>query len=128
VERQSRYSQRKLRVSTGDRVLLVTDGVLETPGPDGRLFRRERVLEVLQEHAELDCCSMGRALLEALRRHANADELTHDDVTLLLMEFVDNTEGPAIWRMLKNRILRPKGNSHLSIFEEPPRVPVTKAD
>ena len=118
VERQSRYSQRKLRVTTGDRVLLVTDGVLETPNPDEQLFGRERVLKVLQAHAESDCPTVGRALLDALRQHANAKELTHDDVTLLLMEFVDNAEGPAIWRMLKNRILRPKGNSHLSIFDE----------
>jgi sigma-B regulation protein RsbU (phosphoserine phosphatase) len=119
VERQTRYSQRKLRVNEGDRVLLVTDGVLETTSPDEKFFGPAGVDRVLAEHPAADCRTLVDALLTALKRHADADELTHDDVTLLLVEFASNTQGPTVWRMLKNRILRPKGNSHLPAFANP---------
>jgi hypothetical protein len=45
-------------------------------------------------------------LLAALHGHATSDELTHDDVTFLLAEFVEGPPGPALWHVFKHRLLR----------------------
>lgn len=35
-----------------------------------------------------------------------SEELSHDDVTFLLAEFVDGPPGPALWHVFKHRVLR----------------------
>ena len=46
------------------------------------------------------------ARLAALHGHAASDELTHDDVTFLLAEFVAGPAGPALWQVFTHRLLR----------------------
>ena len=46
------------------------------------------------------------AILEELREHTNGAPLQHDDVSLLLIEFVDNLASPALWTALQNRLFR----------------------
>jgi serine phosphatase RsbU (regulator of sigma subunit) len=100
------FARRKLRVALGDRVLLVTDGVLEAPAPDGTEFGADGVARVLQT-AEGSCHDVARALLSALLAHAGAGALTHDDVTFFIGEVVDGPRGPALWHVVKNRLFRP---------------------
>jgi serine phosphatase RsbU (regulator of sigma subunit) len=122
VEDRARFTQRKVRANTGDRILLLTDGVLEAPAPDGELFGKQRLEVVLREQAKADQRILANGLLDALQRHVGQPTLTHDDVTFLLIEFVDNVQGSAVWRMIKNRLLRPKGNSQSAIFSPLPAV------
>jgi serine phosphatase RsbU (regulator of sigma subunit) len=100
------FARRKLRVGPGDRILLVTDGVLEAPSPDGEEFGANGVAQVLQ-HGEGPCEAVGDALLSALHAHVQADSLTHDDVTFFLGEFVDGPAGPALWHVMRNRVIGP---------------------
>ena len=100
------FARRKLRVGLGDRILLVTDGVLEAPSPEGDEFGAEGVARVLQQH-EGSCDTVGDALLTALLAHVQGDALTHDDVTFFLGEFVDGPAGPALWHVMRNRVIRP---------------------
>jgi hypothetical protein len=46
------------------------------------------------------------ALLAALLAHGGA-ALTEDDVTFFLGEVVDGPAGPAVWHVIRNRVLRP---------------------
>lgn len=100
------FARRKLRVDPGDRILLVTDGVLEAPSPEGDEFGAEGVARVLQQH-DGSCEAVGAALLAALLSHVRCDALTHDDVTFFLGEFVEGPAGPALWHVVRNRVLRP---------------------
>ncbi len=79
------YTQRSLAVQSGDRLLLYTDGVIETPDSRGRLFGMERLGAVLEEVGTASLFELKSALLAALRRHSGG-EFLHDDVTLMAVE------------------------------------------
>jgi serine phosphatase RsbU (regulator of sigma subunit) len=96
----SGYTRRRLHAAPGDRVLLVTDGVLEAPAPDGSEFGVAGVEAALAGSPD----DIAGRLLAALRAHAQIDELAHDDVTFFVGEFVDGPPGPALWHVLKNRV------------------------
>lgn len=101
------YTRHRFRVSPGDRLLLITDGVLETASPDDTPFDAP-CIEALLARESGSCEEVARSLLDALHRHAQSDDLAHDDVTFLLAEFVPGPPGPALWHVFKHRLLRQK--------------------
>ena len=106
VDRKTRYSHQVQRVTPGDRLLLVTDGVLEAPDETGELFGRERLAEVLQGNGTGSPKEQVGALIAALREYGDGAPLDHDDVSVLMVEFVDNLKSSAVWTALQNRIFR----------------------
>jgi serine phosphatase RsbU (regulator of sigma subunit) len=87
------YSRHRFRVSPGDRMLLFTDGVLETTSPDDTPFDTHGI-EILLNRDTGSCEDLA------------SDELAHDDVTFMLAEFVEGPPGPALWHVFKHRLLR----------------------
>lgn len=102
----SSYTRRKMRVTHGDRIVFVTDGVLETPGPDGEEFGVTGVQQILEETLDDRCETVADALLSALHRHAATTDLERDDVSFFVGEFVPGPPGPALWHVLRNRVIR----------------------
>jgi phosphoserine phosphatase RsbU/P len=98
------YSRARLQGTPGDRVLLLTDGILEAESPDGVEFGVAGVDAVLASTSG-SCAVVANRLLDAVRAHAACDPLTHDDVTLFIGELVDGPPGPALWHVFKNRLL-----------------------
>ncbi|HEY3705978.1 MAG TPA: SpoIIE family protein phosphatase [Terracidiphilus sp.] len=66
----SAYEQSQARLRRGDTVFLLTDGVVEAQGTDGRLLGFPRVETLLREGATAS------ALAEAAQRHGQADDIT----------------------------------------------------
>ena len=89
----------------GDRILLITDGVLDTTSPDDAPFDAHGVEALLAAGAGESCERLADRLIAALHAHADADRLAHDDVTFFLGEFTEGPPGPALWHVLKNRLL-----------------------
>ena len=106
VDRKTRYTHRVRRVAVGDRLLMITDGVLEAPNEARDLFGRERLANVLQSADGQAPYAVVLRIVEALHAHTNGVPLHHDDVSMLMVEFVDNLESPALWTALKNRLFR----------------------
>jgi sigma-B regulation protein RsbU (phosphoserine phosphatase) len=106
VEPRTRYTQRVRRVALGDRLLMITDGVLEAPNESGALFGREGLSNILQSAHDLETAALVPAITDKLREHTTGAVLHHDDVSLLMLEFVDNLESPALWTALQNRLFR----------------------
>jgi serine phosphatase RsbU (regulator of sigma subunit) len=100
------FARRRIRASIGDRVLLVTDGVLELGSSTGDEFGAQGVARVLRDAAG-SCETVASALLAALLAHGRSAALTEDDVTFFLGEVVDGPPGPAVWHVFRNRVLRP---------------------
>jgi sigma-B regulation protein RsbU (phosphoserine phosphatase) len=75
-------------INLGDRFLLISDGILETPDAQGALFGEDRLLALLHEHRHLSYSQIGEAVLDTLQSFAGKEEPQHDDVTFLLIEFV----------------------------------------
>jgi sigma-B regulation protein RsbU (phosphoserine phosphatase) len=103
------FSRSRRRVDVGDRLLLVTDGVLEAADASGRYFGASRTLQLLREHRECDLAGISQALLETIARHCGTSRFEHDDVSYLLLEFTPPPPGPALWHVVRNRVLRPLG-------------------
>lgn len=105
IDDRTGFTRRKERVRPGDRVLLVTDGVLEAPAPD-ELLGVARLERVLHQHRHEDERRLAEGIREALTAHMKEPELSHDDVTLLLLEFVPGPPAFGIWHGLKRRLFR----------------------
>jgi serine phosphatase RsbU (regulator of sigma subunit) len=99
------FTRHRFVMEQGDRVLLVTDGVLEAVSPDGAHFGDAAMEALLRADTGGDLESLPMALLESLHSHACSDRLTHDDVSFLVVEFVAGPPGPALWHVVKNRLL-----------------------
>jgi PAS domain S-box-containing protein len=67
----------------GDVLILPTDGIEESPGPDGELFGRPRLLETVRAARHRPAAEVVRAVLDALQAFTGR-ELQEDDVTLVV--------------------------------------------
>ena len=73
-------------LNRGDRLVVFTDGILETPSKDGELFGEARVGEVLNHTTpETSIADVRRAVVSAAKEYGNGS-LAHDDVTLVALE------------------------------------------
>lgn len=78
-----KYLQGAVNLSSGDRLLLFTDGVSEAQDQEGNEFGEERLIELLK-----DCCGLGasdlqRRVIETVTEFSAGN--FHDDVTLLVV-------------------------------------------
>jgi sigma-B regulation protein RsbU (phosphoserine phosphatase) len=119
LDTDTAFTRETFKVSYGDRLLLLTDGVLETPSRRDQLFGDERLKDLLNEHRKASAAEIAEATTAALFAWGGDGGLSHDDVTLLVVEFVPGLPGPAIWHVIKNRIVRPRGNSADPAFADP---------
>lgn len=103
------FRRHRFRVAPGDRIVLYTDGVIEATSADDVHFGDAEIGTVLAASGDVVPEDLANRLLAALRAHAGAEELLHDDVTFLVAEVEDGPPGPALWHVVKNRLLRPLG-------------------
>lgn len=98
------FTRKTLRVRPGDRLVLVTDGVLEAPAPGGELFGQARLEELLRRGRNAGVGELKDEILGALAAHTGKGTLTHDDVTLMVLEIVPGPPAMGMWHVLKNRL------------------------
>lgn len=105
IDDGTQFTRRKERVRMGDRLLLLTDGVLEALSPTQELFGEERLEALLAAHAGDDVDTLVDEVLAQLVRHTQDEDLAHDDVTLMVLQFRRGPRALGIWDMIKNRTL-----------------------
>lgn len=80
-------SVRGIRLERDDTMLMLTDGILETPGPGRHLFGEARTVEVLQRHRRFPA----RRILESLHHRLcefSGESVLSDDVTAVILKIV----------------------------------------
>ena len=102
----SNYARARRRMQIGDRLLLITDGVLDAENAAGEEFGVVGVEGVLRAADGENSEVLVQALLDALAHHTGCDRPQHDDVTMFAGEVVAGPSGPALWHVLKNRLFR----------------------
>jgi serine phosphatase RsbU (regulator of sigma subunit) len=96
------FTRRRVKVDEGDRLLLLTDGVLEACSPDGEELGHAGLERLLQAY-EGEHDGLVDHLLQGLDAHTGSNGLAHDDVTLFVGEIVAGPPGPALWHVFRNR-------------------------
>lgn len=118
------YTRRRLTVSEGDRLLLLTDGVLEACSPAGDELGHGGLARLLDAY-DGDHEGLVDHVLRGLDAHTGSNLLAHDDVTMFVGEIVAGPPGPALWHVLRNRFggARPVG----AMRTVPPVLPAALA-
>ncbi len=88
VAQETEHLQMEHRVEPGDRLVVLTDGVLEAGGmPTGEQFGWERVEGVLREVADLPAGMQVQAVLDAVEVYGT-DDAERDDRTVVVLRYL----------------------------------------
>lgn len=85
IDLDTLYGQLTISMAPGDRLLVYTDGVIDAPGPRNESFGLKRLKDVLDASAAAPLSELKSAVLKTLKQYT-ANELNHDDVTLIALE------------------------------------------
>ena len=77
-----------VQLDSGDIVVLYTDGILEAMGPDGTMFGKERLLEVVRANRRHSAQAIVDALCQAARDFYQG-EPQRDDVTVVVIKVAE---------------------------------------
>ncbi len=79
------YEEQVIKLNPGDRLYLYSDGLIESPNSEGKLFHIDSILKLLQELRSESLEQSLEGLLLALEAWCESPNFI-DDVTLLAME------------------------------------------
>jgi len=85
IDLDTLYEEFTISMKPGDRLFVYTDGIIDTPNPEGESFGLVRLKDVLDANAEASLSELKSAVLNTLKQYAKK-ELNHDDVTLIALE------------------------------------------
>ncbi len=83
IFREWQYEQNEVGFSSGDRVVLFTDGVTEVRDSNGEEFGEKRLVHLLESHRHLGAEALQKCVMEALADFSGGE--FQDDATLLIM-------------------------------------------
>ena len=98
IDLDTQYSQITIPMVPGDRLFIYTDGIIDTPSPEGESFGLARLKDVLDANTKTPLSELKSAVLRTLHQHTK-NELTHDDITMIALEIgpkpnASRKEGP----------------------------------
>jgi serine phosphatase RsbU (regulator of sigma subunit)/predicted enzyme related to lactoylglutathione lyase len=78
-------SIREQQLSSGDVLVLYTDGITEACNEHGEEFGEQSLIESLQQHRELPCQALLTAIVDRVRQFSFQEQ--HDDITAIVAKF-----------------------------------------
>ena len=85
IDLDTLYGQITISMTPGDRLFVYTDGIIDTPSPEGESFGLSRLRDALDANIGIPLSELKLAVLKTLHQYSGK-ELTHDDVTLIALE------------------------------------------
>jgi sigma-B regulation protein RsbU (phosphoserine phosphatase) len=85
IDLDTLYGQITISMAPGDRLFVYTDGIIDTPSPEGESFGLLRLKDALDANTGVPLSELKSAVLKTLHQYSGK-ELTHDDVTLIALE------------------------------------------
>ena len=79
----------RFALKPNDRIILYTDGIVETSNATNMLFGFERLKEFIMSHAQLPAGQFADALIRQLFNWSGkpSEEVLDDDLTLIVVDF-----------------------------------------
>ena len=109
VSEETLYSVDQIKVMPGDRLVVISDGLTDALNESREIFGSRRVESILNRFATLDSSELVETLLTALKEFCGEKRFTHDDVTIIALEFEPITKFDCARLFLRNRLIRPVG-------------------
>ena len=85
VDLDTYYAQFTIPMAPRDRLFVYSDGIIDAPSTAGESFGLARLKDVLDENMKTPFSEIKSAILKTLHQYTK-NELTHDDVTLIVLE------------------------------------------
>jgi phosphoserine phosphatase RsbU/P len=82
---QDFVSQTQIHLSSGDGIVLYTDGIPEAEGADRALYGLDRLIAVVQQHWNLSAQAIQERVLADVRSHIGNSPV-YDDITLVILK------------------------------------------
>lgn len=79
------YRQFALPLEPGDRLFVYTDGITEAFNPEGEMFGKDRLKNILDQNRSSPLSGLKSAVLRALHQYTRSGS-SHDDITLIALE------------------------------------------
>ncbi len=89
VIEDSQYTEAQHEITSGQILVMSTDGVWEARNAEGKMYGKDRLYQVLRENASATAAEIQTAVFESVRRFRNNTPL-EDDMTLVIVK-VDPT-------------------------------------
>jgi sigma-B regulation protein RsbU (phosphoserine phosphatase) len=80
---QAKYTQRAIRVNSGDCLFFYSDGLIEANNKEKELFGVKRLKELLKQHPDAPPSELKHIIIDKIRRYSGGS-LNHDDVTVMI--------------------------------------------
>jgi len=84
ISEDAHYTQNDLPIQSGDKLVLYTDGVLETANANNEMYGRARLQEILESLKNEEPEAIKKGVIQSLYDHSNA-QLNHDDITFIVI-------------------------------------------
>ena len=85
VFEQSDFELHRQNIAVGQIIVIGTDGIWETADPDGNLFGKRRLRDIIRAHADRPAAEMIQAITETVDRFRLPGE-QEDDITLVIVK------------------------------------------
>ena len=85
VMEDSRYTEAQHKITSGQILVMATDGVWEARNTKGEMYGKDRLHQVIREHTSATAAEIQAAVFESVRRFRNNTPL-EDDMTLVVVK------------------------------------------
>jgi serine phosphatase RsbU (regulator of sigma subunit) len=85
VFEDAEFEEKKRELTPGQVIIIATDGIWEARNPDGKMFGKDRIYEIIRQNASASANEIQNAALESLERFQKEAKL-EDDLTLVVIK------------------------------------------
>jgi sigma-B regulation protein RsbU (phosphoserine phosphatase) len=85
----AKFKETTRDISPGQIIVIATDGIWEARNPNGEMFGKDRLQEVIRQNASASAKEIQRTVFQSIRRFQK-DTRLEDDMTLVVIKIVQN--------------------------------------
>jgi phosphoserine phosphatase RsbU/P len=84
------YTNKEIELQTGDRIIMFTDGIVESWSPKHEIFGDERFYDLIREHCSMNADDFADKVVKTVYEWTDVgvDRGLSDDVTLIVMDLL----------------------------------------
>lgn len=81
------FNESYRQLASGQVIIIATDGIWEARNPEGKMFGKDRIYQIVRQNATASAIDIQNAVLESLKRFQK-DRRLEDDLTLVVIKVI----------------------------------------